>query len=563
MKKRFVFALSFLSTIISLLIIALKVFYPYHRIIAFSIYAFSWIPFFYGIYKTDKASRFFAKHKNKLRYFKNNKIKTFNFATLILFGIVLIILFPLRNFDYFDISRAELSQKLDNDIYNLKIYQRGQDNVIDLFQENNDLFEKDFNDLTSEEKNLLLSLWSSYLSYSRALDTLSQIHKYFYQINFLEEPEFNSRSFLIAYGSFSSNYKNLLRLNKLLEDADFMKTLFNEKNNDFGISKNAYLELSHHIINVDNLLRLNAGYTYLLLLENLRKDISIEELSVISYNKKNYKLVKDLLGDDLDIYLDLPLDYFENNTFETFFPAQKGIAEGMSYISVSLRDEYITESNLDALKQQLDPGDIFLQRREWHLTNVGIPGFWTHAAFYIGTANNLELYFEDIISAEALRLLIEEANPEFYKDYYGKGNLAVIEAIRDGVILNSLYESASADYLGVLRADLSKEEKLYSILEAISSYGKPYDYNFDFVTDNEIVCSELVFKAYHLKENNKGVPFELELSSGRLMLSPNNIAKQYSQGLDEYLDFIAFLNYDGDKVIFDNEDNFRKSWIVE
>jgi len=560
MKKKFIFTSVFLLTSISLVILLMKIFYPYHRMFAFFIYLITWGIFFYNLYKTDKASRFLAKHKDKLRYFKNNKIKTFNFITLIFFGIILLILFPLTKFDYFDLSPVELKQKLTYDLSSLKIYQEGQGNIIHLFQENTALLERDFDSLTDEEQKFLLSLWSSYLNYAQGLDFLYQTHKYFYQINYFEEPELNSLSFLIAYGSFSSNYKNLLILIDLINGSEFIKTLFNEENLELGISKNAYLNLSRHIISIGNILRLNAGYANLLFLEKFRKNISNEELIAIDYNKKNYLVTKNLIVNSSGLYINLPLENFEKYLFETFFPAQKGIAEGISYISLGLRDEYITEKDLDILYKQLLPGDIFLQRRKWHLTNVGIPGFWTHAAFYIGTSNDLEHYFSDIISVEALRSLIAEANPEFYKDYYADGNLAVIEALRDGVILNSLYKSASADYLAVLRVNLSKKEKLYSILKAISFYGKPYDYNFDFVTDNELVCSELVFKSYRLKDDFKGVPFELELNSGRLMLSPNNIAKQFSWNLGDYLDFVAFLNYDGEKIFFDSEENFKQSW---
>jgi hypothetical protein len=33
----------------------------------------------------------------------------------------------------------------------------------------------------------------------------------------------------------------------------------------------------------------------------------------------------------------------------------------------------------------MSPGCILLVRRQWYLSNIGIPGFWPHAVLYVGT----------------------------------------------------------------------------------------------------------------------------------------------------------------------------------
>ncbi len=561
MKNKLIIAFSYLLTLVAILIILLKLFYPNHRLIAFTTYAISWILLIYGIIKFKRIQRFVKKNKHILSIIKKYKYYILNAIFLIFIGYLLVILFPVSKWDYFQIEKTELRQKLDTDIENIQIYKAGQEKILDLFKENKNIIEKEFNDLTIEDRDLLLSLWSSYLIYAKELDTLNQTHKYFYQISYLDEPELNSKSFLVAYLSLLINYKTFLAIDTLVDDSQHIKTIFNEEILELNMQKNSYLELSKNFVNVNNLIRINAGYANTLFLEKFRKNITKDEEIMISSSKNIYQKVTDTLDSSAELFTETPLDFFEQSTFQTWFPAQKEIAEGIGDITLGLRDKYITEENLDELKVKLKPGDVFLQRREWELSNVGIPGFWTHSAIYIGNPDDLALQFSDIISAKELKNKIKESNPEFYKYYYKKENPAVLEANKHGVVLKTLYESATADYLGVLRVKTSKEDQLQSILVAIKYYGRPYDFNFDFVTDNEILCSELIFKAYQIKNDSNGVPFQLELSSGRHMLSPNNIVKQYDQQLkNQYLEFVAYLNYDGEKIIFDSEENFSKSW---
>ena len=44
----------------------------------------------------------------------------------------------------------------------------------------------------------------------------------------------------------------------------------------------------------------------------------------------------------------------------------------------------ITHHQISIVCQQLQPGDIILTRRNGFVSNLFIPGYWTHSALYIG-----------------------------------------------------------------------------------------------------------------------------------------------------------------------------------
>lgn len=252
----------------------------------------------------------------------------------------------------------------------------------------------------------------------------------------------------------------------------------------------------------------------------------------------------------------------KQKTQSIFFPVQKNIAQAMGTTKVWRRKQYlITDKQIKDMHSKLLPGDIMLQRREWYLSNVGLPGFWTHVALYTGDAKMRKEFFKDDVEiaswlksegfadadfekyletkypkayAESLELKEDDSLPE------------IIEAISPKVQFTSLKSSAHADSLAVLRPRLSKLEKAKAIAKAFHYSGRPYDFNFDFLTDDELVCSELVYKSYEAKGNEKGINFPVKEVLGRNVTAPNDIAEQFaSQYLTDkqQTDFIFF--YDG------------------
>ena len=192
---------------------------------------------------------------------------------------------------------------------------------------------------------------------------------------------------------------------------------------------------------------------------------------------------------------------------------------------------------LAALRPRLQPGDIVIERRNWYLSNAFLPGYWPHAALYVGTA-------------EELRALGLEADPrvakhlaEFSRRDAAGHAPAFIEAMSEGVVFTSAEHSVGeADSVAVLRLRATPEQKREVIARAFSHVGKPYDFDFDFFSADKLVCTEVVYRAC-----GNLIEFPLVEILGTKTLPAVEIVRHWTkpQGAAQ-LEFVAFL--DGDEA---------------
>jgi hypothetical protein len=225
---------------------------------------------------------------------------------------------------------------------------------------------------------------------------------------------------------------------------------------------------------------------------------------------------------------------------------------GRAILSTRGKEGLITEAQARTMGERMEPGDVMLQRRNWHVSNVGIPGFWTHSAPYTGDLPTMDKYFASEFpyeGYESMSAYLEAEAPAVYAELVtanAEEDLpAVIEAIEPGVVLQTLPVSANADFVVVLRPRLTKHDKLLALMKAFSNTGKPYDFNFDFATRDALVCSELVYDAYYERLPEKaGLHFETSTVNGRSIVSPIDMAKKYvaeRNNADRQFDFVYFL----------------------
>ena len=150
----------------------------------------------------------------------------------------------------------------------------------------------------------------------------------------------------------------------------------------------------------------------------------------------------------------------------------------------------VSSGQVAALEAMLRPGDVLLVRQDWFLSNAFLPGFWPHALLYLGPPD----------AWGALRL---PDGTRLGDDPLGRrvrgavqGEERVLEAISAGVVVSTPEHALRKDYVVALRPELPEAEVAAALKRAFVFQGRPYDFEFDFATDDRLVCTELVYRAY-------------------------------------------------------------------
>ncbi len=167
----------------------------------------------------------------------------------------------------------------------------------------------------------------------------------------------------------------------------------------------------------------------------------------------------------------------------------------------------VTEEVRTMLRPLLRPGDVFITRHDDAVSNLFLPGFWPHAALYIGEKGE----------REALGVHLDEADG---RDLEG---FCFLEAKKDGVLFRPMHETLEVDALMVLRPKLAKTQRAEALMRAMSHEGKLYDFMFDFRKADRLACTEVIYRGYH---GIGQVRFELKHHTGRPCLSAEDLIEQ-------------------------------------
>lgn len=200
----------------------------------------------------------------------------------------------------------------------------------------------------------------------------------------------------------------------------------------------------------------------------------------------------------------------------------------------------IRPEQLAEFRAKLKPGDILIERQNWFLSRALMPGYWAHAALYVGTTNDLIRLGLDR-DPRVVALWKQYAA----RDAKGHEHL-ILEAVPEGVRMTTLEHCIGvADAAAVLRPRVKDEQIREAIARAFSHLGKSYDFDFDFFSSDKLVCTELVFRCY-----DGSVQFPLVEVMGRKTLPPTELVRKFvnERGkADAQLECVCFL--DGDERV--------------
>lgn len=452
-------------------------------------------------------------------------------------------------------------------------YQQMVDSTIAYIENNASRFGVDsldqFKMIDQTSKADLVAASSSIMDYLSHLDFI----RFSNQGHYYQFPgEINFESFVNYYTAFLIQSSRAVHFITIIERNEALPVVLDEAYPEYGLDANSYTQFKDHFLDPTEALE----FTRLqMIYREHRPEIN-------PYYRKIAMLEGYNLSQGLDYGVGLSFDHassvVEREGFSWWFPIQKDVAEWMGTIRF-FEDEkrLISDQDIRDIHEVLAPGDIFFQRREWNLTNAGIPGYWTHAALFVGDSLDRVILSSDDSVKQWVRSMdlasgsFEELLSIHYPAAYranvrldsSNASHSVIESLSPGVVFQTLDVSLDCDGVGVLRPRLSNLEKAQAIYRSFKYFGRNYDYNFDFLTDSTLVCSELVYKTFEPSETFTGVNFVAENVAGRFTAPANKMVQQFDRehGVIN-LDFVCF--YDGDlqdgRAYPKDETSFRESW---
>ncbi|WP_287419851.1 YiiX/YebB-like N1pC/P60 family cysteine hydrolase [Reinekea sp.] len=450
------------------------------------------------------------------------------------------------------------------DVQAIRIQRQGLLNLISYIDQKPDIFNRSKLLpvlLNRSEKQTVLDVWGVYLDYMATLGVLADKNELYQRQSSAE----HDRRMQIHAFAMTAYYRfGLAFISRIGRDPELVKWL-NLAHPDLELPAKMYQKFSNQVLSDWNTVRFDDLTSSLSVdaQSSFAAQFSADRLAVRQQSRTGL-LVANSAGT------------VSRSLFRTWFPIQRGVAKGMGKVKVwRIGETLITPEQALSFSRDLEPGDFYLTRKEWRLTNVGIPGFWTHSAIYIGSHAEREQYFD---TPEVKQWLAEQgfnsfdallrATSEIYARHPGydaMGEVRAIEALNAGVIFNSIETSLAADGAAIFRPLLGKLEKAKAIHNAFYYTGQPYDFDFDFDSDNAMVCSELIFKAYQAGTTQTGVDFPLYTVAGRKMLTPNEIAQWYDATVDtaeQEIELVMFIDgNEKDRVAFrSNSAAFKGSW---
>jgi hypothetical protein len=351
-------------------------------------------------------------------------------------------------------------------------------------------------------------------------------------------PEIRLTGVMVSLASAMLLYDNYLLSVSLFEGDSKLRRILNERDPGYAVTSAALAKVTLNYDSISNRARVRKAIKFYER-ESVRFKTVLEQTQEQSYlnllitQSPSYTMVKKwspfyVIGRKLGFLTGVTNDTVIGMEREgvNLFSLVFGNAVGL--VETRKGKLYQNKEVLADVRGSLLAGDILLEKTPFRLTDKLIPGYWGHAAVWIGTEEELKglgIWNDPVVSR--------------YHNEIRAGRL-VVEALRSGVEMNTLQHFLNIDSIGVLRKpDLSRDARASTIIQALRQVGKPYDFNFDVESKGRVYCSKLVYLSYG------GIEWSTKKSLGRATFTPDDVAVKAARDGD--LKLVTFY-HDGKRV---------------
>jgi hypothetical protein len=408
--------------------------------------------------------------------------------------------------------------------------------------------------LKAPEDDDLRGTYMSFLSMRSALLRLVAVYAGFESVR---DPALRARCFLVAYAAATALMSSESRLVTTFQDWDVARRKLNEPDPRWGIAAGMFDRIAAGIASDRNVERFEEMAAYFEERAPLWREEEVWPPDRMAWFEANIRHgIEAARSADVHKHrnwLRRVVSKVKSDAYSPVYAVQSQLSVWIGDTRVVTRAPLIDFGKIEELKGRLRAGDIILERRNFFLSNAFLPGFWPHAALYVGGEEGLaELGIRDHPDVKAKL-------ERFLRPAHDGHRNAIIEAVSEGVVFNSLEHSIHADFVAVLRPRASREKKGEAVARAFANEGKPYDFEFDFFTTDRLVCTEVVYRSY------EGiVHFDLQRVMGRDTLPAIEIVRKFARERgkpDAELEFVAFLDGKPEegRAEFCGEEDFCKS----
>ncbi len=423
--------------------------------------------------------------------------------------------------------------------------------------------------VTVGDKERIRAFWAEYVSLLLKLDEIK--HRWIPETARGRLPAYNAHVSM-AYYIWIVQYYHSILLHETLKPGSNLIGVLNDAQPAKAVPELSFATIKHHLFGAGAQKTIMGFYAALKLglIENdYERSVCHENARCRQGYETMTAYTSDLLARiDRATLWRFVRNFFKTKTdhlyFDVWFPIQKGVAERMGDTRIVDANRYlVTQDNIRELRRDLEPGDILVIRRNWFLSNVGLPGFWPHAALYVGTPEELGAFLNadpevNEFYGQPFLNHLDEHFPGVVRKWFelsahepeGHHPYRVIEAQSEGVMFTSIEHSAHGDYVAAMRPMRSKYSKLdiaRALEAAFASHGRPYDFDFNFLSDAKLVCTELVYNAWlsDARTAKRGPSFDLLEVMGRPTLPANEMVRQFAARYGssrQELELVAFLD---------------------